>query len=634
MDVKKIHNSNINLFKNTNKLNLFTYSKIQNKSLSPLSMDIVSFKAGKRILKKSDFTGVDLAIINKYQINIQKFNSKDDLQKVADDMISRLVEKNYKGRQEETQLQRKAILKDWFDYVLKENDAYSYTHVLLILSAITKKLKANDDTLPPVLNKGVLAGTMTEYESMLNSCPKNVPDFKKLYEKNLKQCIMSSTQKIDDMTGWIVIPSKIKDCKNFDENVEKLKMLSHHNWCTKSFNARPYLEKGDFHIYMQKGEPVLGLRFAGNTLVEVQGQKNDSKIPTIFLDVFLSHVNSDKIELDSDVTNKIRDAKELKNQIEKYRADLIDCIGLRDISDVMKLLEYFGVSVSKAKNNTLVISSYGDKLSCLEELNVDENKIFKYVAEIKGDADFSNSAVTDLGELKSIGRDANFSLSCILNLGKLEKVGRNADFNCSKIKDLGSLERIGGDADFSNSAVTNLGELYEIGGSAKFANSELKSLKNLELIGHNANFEESNIIDMGELFRIGWTAKFADSEIRHLGNLTEIRGDANFEDSIVEDLGCLTYIGGDANFKNSNIKDLGGLYEIRGSADFRGSKVQYLGALECIQGEIKYDSPLETEIKRLMDDDDNDDLDNMYENPFFDFNRLDDFDEEDRYKYW
>ena len=41
-----------------------------------------------------------------------------------------LKEKDFGGRQEETRIQRKEMLKEWFDYVIKENDAYSNTQFL------------------------------------------------------------------------------------------------------------------------------------------------------------------------------------------------------------------------------------------------------------------------------------------------------------------------------------------------------------------------------------------------------------------------------------------------------------------------------------------------------------------------
>ena len=40
------------------------------------------------------------------------------MQKFAENKINEIKEKDYGGRQEETKIQRKAMLKEWFDYVL------------------------------------------------------------------------------------------------------------------------------------------------------------------------------------------------------------------------------------------------------------------------------------------------------------------------------------------------------------------------------------------------------------------------------------------------------------------------------------------------------------------------------------
>lgn len=45
------------------------------------------------------------------------------------------------------------MLKEWSDYVLKENDAYNSAAALLILTAITKDINSGNDKLPPVLIK-------------------------------------------------------------------------------------------------------------------------------------------------------------------------------------------------------------------------------------------------------------------------------------------------------------------------------------------------------------------------------------------------------------------------------------------------------------------------------------------------
>ena len=88
-------------------------------------------------MKKKQFEGVDFAVVEKFKPPIEKFNSNDDLQNWAGDKANAIANKNFRGRQNETKFQRKAILKEWSDYVFKENDAYKNTTALLILNAIT-----------------------------------------------------------------------------------------------------------------------------------------------------------------------------------------------------------------------------------------------------------------------------------------------------------------------------------------------------------------------------------------------------------------------------------------------------------------------------------------------------------------
>ena len=100
--------------------------------LSPLKCDTVSFGA----LKKSKFSGIDLVVVNKFYAPIQKFNSNDDFQNWCKSKVDEIMQKDYKARSQEAVTQRKAMLKEWFNYVQNENDAYNPAIQLLILDGI------------------------------------------------------------------------------------------------------------------------------------------------------------------------------------------------------------------------------------------------------------------------------------------------------------------------------------------------------------------------------------------------------------------------------------------------------------------------------------------------------------------
>ncbi|GIW66639.1 MAG: hypothetical protein KatS3mg095_0537 [Candidatus Parcubacteria bacterium] len=72
-----------------------------------------------------------------------------------------------------------------------------------------------------------------------------------------------------------------------------------------------------------------------------------------------------------------------------------------------------------------------------------------------------------------------------------------------KIKTLNNLEEIGWNADFRNSQVEDLGNLRRIRFDAIFSNSKIKTLSNLEEIGRDADFRNSEIEDLGKLRMIG-----------------------------------------------------------------------------------------------------------------------------------
>ena len=554
-------------------------------NLVPLQHDTVTFGA----MKKSKFSGIDRAVVENFKAPIEKFYTNADLQKWSFENALELANKDYGGRKEETKIQRKVMLKEWSDYVLQENDGYTNAMSLLILDAVTKDLKPDNDTIPPVLNKGVLADCIAELDKNTKEVPKYQFNLNKIYKTKLQSYYLDDTQTRpgETSTKWVKIPSKSHDPEHFDENVEKLKTLSYKTWCTKSFNAEPYLEEGDFHIYLENGQPKVGVRFVNDKIQEIQGEANNGKVPLKYLSTVEEHIKEDDLRLTSNVRSEIQDAKELEKEVIRIKSDLKEAI---ESNDAARIYEYFGVEVEADKSGLLTISEYRQPLSDItySDIGIDENKLFERVKTIKGNADFSDSLITDLGNLKLIGGNANFRYSQVIDLGQLKSIGGNVRFSNSQVSNLGNLESIGRDAWFSNSQVRNLGNLKSIGRDVWFTNSQVRNLGNLKSIGGDADFSASQVIDLGNLKSIGRNAYFGNSQITNLGNLESIGGDAVFEISQVIDLGKLKSIGGDAWFSDSEIIELGNLESISGDAYFSDSQVMDLGKLKFVGGEIYY----------------------------------------------
>ena len=347
-------------------------------NLAPLKADTVSFGA-----KKSEFQGIDLLVVNKFKAPVEKFKTNDDFQKWCSEKIEKdYLNKEYKGRQEETTIQRKAMLKEWSDYVKYENDAYNNAISLLILDGITKNLKPDNDTLPPVLNKGILADTISEIQNKTKTNPKAQIDFNKLYQTKLKEQysveLSTDSEEESGNTGWIVIPSRENDPNNFEANVEKLKALSHDSWCTKSFNAEPYLSQGDFHVYLENGKPKLGVRFVGEKIQEIQGEKNNSKIPLKYLDIVKSHIKNEKLTINA--KNEIESAENIQIKLDELQQKLAkpfnECTS-------EELFSAFNMLEKVDEDGMLILKEYKqpDEDFSWEDIGIKENKLFKYIKE-------------------------------------------------------------------------------------------------------------------------------------------------------------------------------------------------------------------------------------------------------------
>lgn len=515
-------------------------------------------------VKKSQFEGIDFAVVEKFKPPIEKFKTKDDLQTWAAKEAEKISNTDFGGRKKETKIQRKTMIKEWSDYVLKENNAYNKATALLILNAITKGLKPDNDKLPPVLNKGVLADCISEIDKNAKADKKYQFDLVRMYETKLNSSYLEDTNTGETGSKWVVIPSKTNDPENFEANVEKLKTLSHKNWCTKSFNAEPYLSEGDFHVYLENGKPKLGVRFVNDEIEEIQGEQNNNKIPLSYYDELKKHIQEKNLKLHFNSKREFEDVEKLKKEVELIKEDLKNAIENNDAKEIFK---YFGFLKEEDSEGFLTLSKYKQPSQkyTFRNLGIDENKLFEKIKRIEGDVDFKNLQVKNLRNLKSIGGYANFENSSVTDLGNLTSIGGYAYFGSSQITNLGNLTSIGGYANFGDSQVTDLGKLASIGDDAEFGNSQITDLGNLSSIGGDAAFGKSQIQNLGNLKSIGKNAYFKGSKVTNLGNLESIGRDADFALSQITNLGNLKLIGNDADFRFSKITDLGKLELIGGT---------------------------------------------------------------------
>ena len=459
---------------------LFNYNLNQTKSANfktrPLPFDSVSFSA----MKKSQFEGIDLMMANQLKAPIQKFSSNDDFQNYCQSIL----DEKYLGKENferlsnsldgEAKQHKKAILKDWINYITVENKAYTPAIQLMILSSITKNLNYETNHLPAVLDKRKLADTIQEISTNAKTQKNYTCNFDKLYRNNLLTTAFESETQLDSsLNGWIKIPSKANDPTNFSENVKKLQILSHDSWCTKTYNAEPYLAKGDFHIYFEQGKPKIGLRFDRDTLEEIQGEKNNGEIPYVYFNQLNDYLNLNNFQLSFELQDKIDFAKE--------RKEFYDLIGEEAIKskDIERILPFYGLAFEKDSNGMLILDTFRcDKSFQPRPLNISElgiscDDILSKVVKIKNYFIAIEDKVTTTGNIEEIEGSFAAPYSTIKTLGKIKKIGGNLECSCTfSLSSLGDLKHVGG-----NITLLNRKELQ-------------KEVLNLDYIGGQLSFKD------------------------------------------------------------------------------------------------------------------------------------------------
>ena len=415
------------------------------------------------MMKKSQLSQMDRFVLEKCfprfeQPNVQKFKDINSFYGICQEWIEK-IPKTFRGKHSETGIQRELMLKDWFAYFSKECNTYSKSVQYMILNSITKSLKANDDTLPPIFNTKVLIDTIKKMQSDLENKKRDSFNFETEYRSNLRANMQSDE---GELNGWIEIPSKEHDSENFAKNVERLKALSHKNWCTKSFNAEPYLEKGDIHIYYESGKPKAAVRFVGECIEEIQEARHNNTLSLQNYDIITEHIKGCKLNQHSkDIIEQFKRSKEKRDEILKTKFPN----GIENYS-VKEILEAFDTVCEENGDGTLTISEYGlpDSDIKFSDLGVSENDLFKVIKKIKGNASFITSDVTNLGILEEIGGDAVFTDSKLTSLNNLKKIGGSALFCASQVTDRGELQEVGGDILLMNSYLKDAYKI-RVGGS-------------------------------------------------------------------------------------------------------------------------------------------------------------------------
>ena len=269
-------------------------------------------------VKKSQFNELDFAVVEKFKAPIEskKFTTPEYLQEWADAELESIYSHDHEGRNIDVKYKRVEMKDEWYDKLTSDKD-YTNTEKLLIFHGITKDMKPDDETLCPAYNKNVLDDTLNELKDRLKTDKKQAFDFGKMYRTNLCKYYAQMSEAGEDDTKWIIIPSKEHDPDNYKENLKKLKNMSTAHWCTKYKGADLYLSDGDFHIYVEKGQPKMAIRFKGDEIREVQSELNDFIIAREYLKILDEYIDENKFYTSAKVDDDIMQSRALIQKREK-----------------------------------------------------------------------------------------------------------------------------------------------------------------------------------------------------------------------------------------------------------------------------------------------------------------------------
>lgn len=447
------------------------YTKPKNSHINKFNhnypMDSVSFSA----MKKSAFSGVDLACVNLFKLPIEKFNGKEDFEKYLQNALEGLYSKYFESRSETVSEDRAEYLRRW-QVALKESP-YDTQKALsfIVYSSITKDLALDNENMPPLFIQSVFEQTITDMNKRFSQNLTSGYDFKKNYDINLKRHFDFPKN------GWILIPSVLNDQKNAFQNYIKLKAVSYPTWCTKNQKAEEYIYNNNFHVFLQDDKSRICIRESNNQIKEIQGPKNNSRVPIDFVDVVEARVKEFDLEDSFYILDK---SKEIKEQRDKILSELSDAI---NSFDRKAIFDYFGIKMQENGEGTFTLSSYQQpsKDITFKDIGVDESKLFEGVTKITGNAFFEKSSLTEFSHLREVGGLCSLRESLFETTGSLEQVGEL--YATSKnLKEITNLKIIKRSADFSNSSIVSLGSIEEVMGDLFMKGCRVEECPNLKVV--------------------------------------------------------------------------------------------------------------------------------------------------------
>lgn len=403
-------------------------SKLENNFVKTPSTGATKI-AGLKLRSKAKIVGAERIILDKYAKEVPEniWRNPEKFREWAIEKVKTTADFNANPDYTATTYtminqNRQDGIKAWHEYLTKEStikdDPFAQ---LMVMEDVTKELKPDNAAVPPVLSPELFEET---FNRVLENGGKG--SFSKFYNENSRSMAIEKYSTPEDTHDgikgrWVSIPKTSINDPKYQEHVGYVQSLSDGtNWCIRFSQAETYIQNGDINFFVDAdGKTQVCVREdSPGHIAEIQKRQQNATVPVPYINVINKFVEGKQLKGCED---KIKTAIDAKPKFDELRTDLAKLQAEKRYDEIFQKI---GVKVEKAQDGSLILPSYSAKIGdfTLTELGVDENALFANVSEIKGDADFSSSSLTNLGHLKKVGGKFIFEGSNINDIRNLAEI--------------------------------------------------------------------------------------------------------------------------------------------------------------------------------------------------------------------
>lgn len=205
----------------------------------------------------------------------------------------------------------------WLQYLGENFPDMLLDRKLYILSEIFADMLKYPKKIALPYNRFAIEKSIKELHVEYNN--NRYASFLNIYRKNLRELFLKGAIPLEGMEGVVYrrVPSKREDPDNFEKNCDILQSISYPTWCLANGAAPGYLEKGRIDVIFRDDDLIMGVRYEGDEIAEIQGKANDGIIPEEGEEILAKYIRQEERRGNIlGFSNKIE--RQILNILDKY----------------------------------------------------------------------------------------------------------------------------------------------------------------------------------------------------------------------------------------------------------------------------------------------------------------------------